>query len=164
MQKGDIVLVRNTGWLSTAIRYLTKGYYNHTGMFISSDEIIEATFKKVEINALSILIDMSVTNKCEFSVYRPINLTQEQIDIMVDFAEAQVGDKYDFVQLICIGLFILFHIGRKHQPLDARKAWICTELIGEAFLAAGIKLDDKIDPDALSPAEIANSKHLQRIL
>lgn len=163
IKRGDILVVRNIGWLSKAIRVLTKGYYNHVGVFISETELVEATFKEVAVSPLAKFVDMYNNRQCEFAIYRPKNATPDQIDMIVDFAEAQVGRKYDFAQLLSIGLFICFKVGRKHEPIDLRKYWICTELVGEAYESAGIRLDDKIDSDSLSATEITNSKHLERV-
>ena len=115
MQKADLLLVRNTGILSARIRALTHCYYNHVGIFVSENEVVEATFRGVYLSPLSKFDELVKKGEAEYCVLRYSGITEEQQNKVCEFVKSQVGHKYDILQLIWLGIYIIFGINRKHS-------------------------------------------------
>ncbi|RLI54441.1 MAG: hypothetical protein DRP09_13030 [Candidatus Thorarchaeota archaeon] len=162
-QRGDLLLVRNYSWVGGRIRQLTNSPYNHVGMFVTPRIVAEAKFSGVALTPLSKFIQSKQKGKLDFAVWRWKNVTPKQIEIMVDYVEQQVGCKYDFLQLLCLGVYIILGVPLTIEPIDLRHSWICSELVAEAADTAKIRLSDKIDPDNTAPGDIVKSGLLYRV-
>jgi uncharacterized protein YycO len=153
-QSGDILMVHNYGLLERAIRIITRSPYNHCGLFISENEIIEATYKGVIISPLSKFSNSTVKY---FDVYRVKGIDKVDITPVLDFAKKQVGAKYDKFQFMRMLLMYMFRISRKKRMPDEEGQWICSELVAESFEQAYILFSSKIKPDNIVPGDIPKS-------
>jgi len=163
-QSGDILMVHNNTWLGKAIRCITRSSFNHCGIFVSEDELVEATYKGVEQNNISKFDSLVTSNKCSYSVYRVKNITSEQIQTVVNFVKQEVGDKYEITQIIELFFVFVFHLPRNLNLIDDKKQWICSELVAEAFQDAGIKFFDKIRVDDMVPGDIPKSDIVEQVI
>jgi len=161
--KGDLILVKHRSLLGRLIRKITKSNFNHVGIFIDDDRVIEAKFSGVVVTPFATLQRAKRRDILDFEVYRIKNVKKEQIEIMVNFIGSQVGRKYDFVQFFSLGLMLLFHITRRVEPIDIRRRWICSELVAEGAYLAGIRFHENIDPDNITPEDIASSSLVERV-
>jgi uncharacterized protein YycO len=161
--RGDIILVKNYSFLGRQIRKVTGGNYNHVGMFISNNKLIEAMFSGVKITDITGYEIARAEGKLDFDIYRFKNISQHQIDTTTSFLLDQVGCKYDFLQLLSIFIFFVFHINRTIEPIDIRKAFICSELIAKALEIANIKISEEVDVDNITPFDIEYSEKLEKI-
>jgi uncharacterized protein YycO len=162
-KKGNILFTRNYDWNSNRIRKIIKCDYNHIGLFISENEIVEATFKGVVKSPLTKFTDKQAKKQLDFVVCQISDITEEQVNKACEFALNQVGKRYDFIQMLCIGLMTIFHINKKIEPIEFGKKWLCSELIGESFDNANFLFVENVDPDNVSPADILNSPFVSRI-
>jgi len=156
--KGTLILVRNKGIVSYLIRKLTNSYWNHVGIIENEDTVIESTFGRgVARTDLIDFLNDSKAKKLEFALYKIKDITEEQADTMVKFISQRVGHKYDFFQFISLFFMLILKITRRSEPMDYTSKWLCSELIAECAYQAGIKFHKNIDPDNITPGDIASS-------
>lgn len=164
MKKGDIILIRNYTWFGKRIRQVTKGEYNHIGMFVSDNKIVEATMAKgVVISNLSKFEILRKKGKVDFTIYQIKNITEEQRQGMTEFLLDKIGQRYDFFQLIALLFFFSFRINRKYETIDVKKRFICSELLAEAGDKVGIQFKQGVDKDNITPCDIEQSDIIERI-
>jgi len=165
MKKGDLLLVRHNSIIGKLIRAKTGGTYNHIGVFENSDTVIEA---KIIMGVSRTLMDVykkaKEKGKLDYAVYRFKNVSKKKIDGIVAYCAKEVGRKYDWPQLIVLGLYLILGIPRKYEPIDLRHRWLCSELVAEACYSVGIKFSNVIDPDNIAPADIEKSDIVERVL
>lgn len=162
---GDILFVHHRkGWLSALIRKVTKCEYNHVGLFVSSDEIVEATFRGVVKSPLSKFDDGVKNGILYYTVKRPRILNEKDLQVIIESALEQVGKGYDIPKLIGLAITFLLKLSRKTVVLaDLRDAWACSELVSECFFRAGYNLFEDVDYENITPADIYRSKLVEEI-
>jgi len=165
IKTGDILLVRHYSFIGKMIRKITDCEYNHVGVFVTPTQIVEATFGGVKLTDISDYEHRKRKRKLDYDIFtfkQP--LTYRQKEIIVNFCVDKIGEKYDFFQFISLFFFFLFHINRKDiDPIDCRHAFICSELVAEAFEKAGVTFNSNIDIDNVTPADIARSDIIRKI-
>ena len=161
IKAGNLIFVRDETFLSWIIRTITKSYYNHIAILISETEVLEALPNGVFITPLSSYEDREFSHKLEYRIFEVDGMTKEQVYKVIEFSKKEVGKKYDFLQLVSIYFFYLFGIPKKYEPIDVTEAWICSELVAEAFEYAGIKFSNDINSDNMTPKDILNSNLLK---
>lgn len=160
---GDIIMVGNRSWLGIAIRLITRSRWNHCGVFISSTEVIEATYKGVFQSNVSKFLDMAKNGHGCYNIYRVKTIDENQMNTVIKFVQNQLGAKYDNMQFARVLLMLLLKIPRKIQFHDPARKWLCSELVAEAFEAAGILFSNKIKPDNTIPGDISKSSIVEKI-
>jgi hypothetical protein len=147
LQRADILLSRGEGLVSDLIAKSDGGKYSH-GALWSGSHIIQATSAGITRTPLA----------GEHDVYRRIGLTSEGAEAVVAVADAEVGGRYAYGELVLLGL--LFMSGAKvrgawaSRMLDAlggptaknlrewldknsgSKVRVCTELVASCFYRA----------------------------
>lgn len=162
--RGSLILVRNKGFVGYLIRKVTNSYWNHVGIVEDDKTIIESTFKNGVVRTdLNDFINDSKAKKLEFALYRIKDISNEQIDTIVKFVSDRIGHKYDFFQFISLFFMFLLRVTRRIEPIDNTNKWLCSELIAEGAYQAGIKFQENIDPDNITPEDIASSDIVVRI-
>lgn len=162
--KGNLILVKNYRFFSNLIRKITKSEYNHIGLFVSDDTIVEALFGGVHTNSYSQFKKAKAKKKLDYAIYTIKDISDKQIEKMTNFALDKVGTKYDFIQFICIAFMFFFKITRRIEPIEEGRKWICSELMAESAYEAGIRFQDNVDPDNTTPGDIASSSIVERII
>lgn len=153
----DIVFTRSTHIVSRLIRFATtsKGetdsWASHVGLISSPGYIGEAQHSVMRPLIIEALMQDGVVERpfspsVEFSVARPINITQAQRDRILRKASSFIGDKYSkwAILVFLFGLESLF-----------AKRWggnwkICSPVVGRSFASAGLtfgKMAETLDPD-----------------
>ena len=163
IKSGDLILVHHRDFLGTLIRFFTKGYWNHIGLFKDSQIIIEARYVGVTETSFEDYISRSKLKKLQFSLYR-INTSIKNKKLMIKFMENEIGRKYDFLQVINLGLWLLFKINRNIEPIDLRHSWFCSELIAEAAYSINLRFSNNIDPDLIEPNDILHSPLVRKLV
>lgn len=160
----DILMVKNRGWISRLIRIITRGHYDHCAVFVNEYEIVEAIPAGVKLNNIQKYKDVELKGNSKYDIYRFPGLLLEKKEKIVEFLRKEIGTKYDEKQFIILWLRYIFHISRK-KPIERKqdKKWICSELLGEAFFSAGIRISDRVSPDTLVPADIARNKDIIKL-
>jgi len=163
----NIILVKSNNFIGKQIRKITDSKYNHIGIFIKENKIIESSFTKgVIITSFDKYKEQAKNNKLSFDIYKfkkPI--LEKEWSIARDYLLKQVGNKYDIMQVISLFIFFMLHINRKNvEPIDIEKAFICSELIGKACDKINIKFTEEVDLDNLTPKDIETSDIIEKII
>jgi len=161
--RGNLILVKHYNFMSWLIRKITKSEYNHIGLLVTDDVVIEAQFGGVTLTHLSEFKEKQNQGKLSYDVYRIKKITEIQKTSMIEAASRELGAKYDFAQFFSLGTMLLTKITRRIEPIDIRHRWICSELVAEAAYEAGIRFHENIDPDSTTPSDIANSPILEKV-
>ena len=159
MRKGDLIFVKNKGWLFDRVRKITESEFDHIAIFVSEDEIIEATPTRGVAR-----VNVGKYDQVTHSVCRIKDEHRGELNKMVSYCIDKIGRKYDLLQAISIYILIILGIKRTVNPLDIRNAFVCSELIGQAAEEAGVIFKDGVAIDRLTPADIYNSEKLVKIL
>jgi uncharacterized protein YycO len=162
-QIGDILMVRNKGPLSWIIRFITRSDWNHCGIFVSSNTIVEATFRGVFKSDIEKFTEKRNRFELFYEVFRVRNIKQTETSTAGAFALSKVGAKYDEVQLARMFLMYVLHIPRRIRIPDSDIKWICSELVAQAFEKAGIILNPRIRPDNMVPGDFTKSPMVEKV-
>lgn len=146
LEPGDIFLTRGCGFISKAIRYITRSVgekqtkVNHVGLVVQGGGIKTA----MGVEALSKVMRHTFWSqygppKKDFvAVYRATNLTSEQVKEIVVEAEKQVGKKYGYCMIVAHlldWLFLGVYFFRRMIP--GSKYPICSWVVANAFAKIG---------------------------
>ncbi len=152
LQAGDYVVVDTGtlfGWL---IRLFTRSKYDHAFIWNGDGTITEATIRGVRVDSPAQYAGhLAAANTGEA-------LTGAQRATIVATARGFAGDEYGFGDIAVIALRLLgFRWGWLRRIADDRDALICSELVCEAGLAAGLASWQCGEPDPayVTPADLA---------
>lgn len=146
LKPGDVFLTKGPGLFSRLIRFCSRSIgesrarVNHAGVVVK-----EGTLRTAEI-----VESVAVARRCRLwehygppakdavAVFRPLNLTPEQVAVIVATAERQVGKKYDMLKLAAHLLdWLLLGAYLFRRLADTGDYPICSWLVAHAFGEAG---------------------------
>ena len=145
---GDYFVVHTTGWAARLIQFGTRSKWNHAGIYIGDNKVIEARPNGVKIRDLSEYDNLPI-------IWSNEPLTEEQRSNLVKFAKSFENDGYGVGSIIalafkCLGLSIL----PENILAEKEKRVICSQLVEWSYSHIKIKLTNK--PHALvTPADLA---------
>jgi DNA-binding transcriptional ArsR family regulator len=160
LQPADIFLTRGKIWISRAIRFFTRRIgekrtkVNHVGLVVEGGSIQQA----VVVEALSRvrrhrLIDRYRDGKTDVAVYRPLNLTEEEVKVVVSKAEEYVGRKYGYFKIFLHFVDWLLQGAYVFRRLDRMDSYpICSWLVAHAYAKIGKHFG--VNPGAATPDDI----------
>ena len=152
LKKGDILACWDRSLISKVIRWVTKSGASHVAVVYDNAFVIESWWNGVRIVKLS-----NIIKRCNFYGLRYKNLSEEELDNIIGYLQNSYESKYDFIQLITVGLHKLFRLKIK----DNHKKYICSELAWEAYYSIGIEIAPQVDEkDDVVPGDLLNSKEL----
>lgn len=130
---GDALLVEGKQRFSKAIKYLTQSNWSHVALYVGDGRLIEAD---LEFGVR----ELSLEEYSEFHtrICRPKNLTQEDLNKLINFTRSKIGGKYD-IQLVTDLLKIVINPKSKmrnvlqHLGSSDPTEVICSSLIADAF-------------------------------
>jgi len=147
LRKGDVLLVEGSSHFSTAIKYLTQSTWSHAALCIK-DPISRDTGEKnddilleVDVSKGVQIINLSDYWNYHTRICRPVGLTNDEIDDVINFASKRNGSTYDLKNIFDLARYLIrtppvpTSMRRKMLSLgsgDPTKA-ICSSLIAEAF-------------------------------
>ena len=138
---GDVVLTRGNAWISRAIRFMertwgeSKSRVNHVGIIVEGGPLTRC----VLVEALSrvrrhrLWITYAYTGT-EVAIYRPINLTRDEVERVVSEAEKYVGRQYGYLKIAAHAIDRLLggvYLARRLANLDRYP--ICSWVVAQAF-------------------------------
>jgi uncharacterized protein YycO len=139
MAKVKLRFTKNSSVVSKLIRLFTWSEFSHVE-FVLNEGLLGAQVDGVKIRPFDYA-------KCEY-VYRYVDCTIPQYNLVIDYATKQIGKPYDFTGIINLAL---------HRNWREKDSWFCSELVAASFEAAGIYLirDDvtRITPQMLLECE-----------
>jgi hypothetical protein len=156
----DIVFTRSSGFLGRMIRFFTrrkgesKTITSHVGIITYGSDLWNSTIVEAQTHTNRHSMQEAYgSSDTELCIFRPKNLTNEQVEKIVAKAESYVGDDYGYLKLLayaadwCLGERNVF---RRLCRIDSRP--ICSYLVARSYEAAG--LDFGVDDYAASPDDI----------
>ncbi|MGB5444531.1 MAG: YiiX/YebB-like N1pC/P60 family cysteine hydrolase, partial [Psychromonas sp.] len=143
----DVLLVEGDSRFSTAIKYLSQSTWSHAALVISDiQNLAAAQMDEAKLLEADVLEGVRVLPLSEYwgahtRICRPIGLTAEEIDTVVDAAMSRIGHQYDLKNIFDLARYLIqtppapAHWRRRMLALgsgDPTRA-ICSSLIAEAF-------------------------------
>lgn len=145
-EAGDVFLTRGHSWLSKAIRFCTQAIgeprtkVNHVGVVVEGGDlescVVVEALRKVWKHRL--WKRYGPPKKDSVAIYRPVNLTQDEIAQVVASANKQVGKTYGYFKILAhlldwllLGVYVFRRIARNGEYP------ICSWLVAHAFAKAG---------------------------
>lgn len=136
--RGQFVVVHTTGWEGEVIRWGTKSEWNHAAILTGGNngwEIIEAQPGKEGVRR---------SNLHKYHTYEisDLPLTEIQKERVVAAAEAQLGDRYNWLDIASLAVYsrgLGLLPGVKHR-LDSSKSRICSQVVAVAETVGGYAL------------------------
>lgn len=136
LQEGDVLLVEGTSRFSSAVKYLTQSSWSHAALYIGYGQLVEADvefgIRKIPVSSYSHL---------HTRICRPVGLTDEEIERVIEFATQRIGHQYDLKNIFDLARYLI-----RTPPVPSR--WrrrmitlgsgdptraICSSLIAQAF-------------------------------
>lgn len=160
LEPGDVMLTRSrglVGWaIATFTRHIGESRTNatHAGVVVAGGPIEEA----VIVEALSKvkrhpLWDRYGDGSMEVAVFRPLNLTEEQIAKVVAKAESYVGRRYGHLKILAHWADWLLQGAYVFRRLTHDDRYpICSWVVAHAFGTAGRHFG--VEPGAATPDDI----------
>jgi hypothetical protein len=149
---GDLLLVRDTDFISRSIERITHSPYSHVAIFTSPDALVESTgFRKVGYQDPGRYAGKADLFRCE-------QLTDVQRVRIAESVKSHLGQHYDYFLLILE--WIRYTLG-VILPWYEHDVVICSTLVADGYRDAGI---DPC-PNILypSPADLALSKVFRKL-
>lgn len=149
LRPGDVLLVEGTSRISLAIKYLTQSTWSHAALYVGdrlvgkrsgapAGALIEADLQRGVVAVPVAKYAIYNTRIC-----RPVGLTPEDLDAVIDYMVGSLGKQYDLRNLFDLARYLL-----PQPPVPAR--WrrrllalgsgdptrgICSTLLAQAFQA-----------------------------
>ncbi|MEX0962754.1 MAG: YiiX/YebB-like N1pC/P60 family cysteine hydrolase [Pseudohongiellaceae bacterium] len=143
LEKGDIVLVDGNTRISTAIKYLTQSTWSHACLYVGEKGEDSAQLNLIEADLKNGVHLISLDRYANFNlrICRPVNLSAQEKEQLVDFAQQRIGHLYDLKNVIDL---IRYVIQKPAVPNRYRRSLIslgsgeptkaiCSTLIAESF-------------------------------
>lgn len=156
-REGDILLVRSSGWVGSAIRRLTRNRregetrVNHAGIFSAPNEVVEAL--TTGVRSAHVLDVFAGYADDEVAVYRARDLSDHQRRVMASYAKSYVGRPYGYLKIAthaldwCLGGAYIF---RRLTQADSLP--ICSWVVARCYGLLG--LDFGVPAGAASPDDV----------
>lgn len=172
IKPGDILLVEGNVRFSVAIKYLTQSTWSHAALYIgdSANQVSKDGYKcdLLEADLIDgiIAIPLETYSKFHTRICRPINLSEEDREKVINFALSKLGNKYDLKNVIDLIRYLLptppvpprwrrqlIALG-SGEPTKA----ICSTLIAQAFQS----IHYPILPDIIKGPQPAQNLKLEK--
>jgi hypothetical protein len=153
LQPFDLLFVYGRTAIGRVISRVTRSPYSHVAVVLDRRHIAETDWRK------PLRIEHNNYRETDYDVYRyHAGLTDEQKKVMEEFIDSMLGTKYDLLQTVTNGLFILTGFPIRDTP-DRMN---CSETVDRMFAAAGINLVSGA-PGKVTPGELARSEKLMKV-
>jgi uncharacterized protein YycO len=171
LNKADIIVSTTTARVSSLIRWATDAPVSHASIYTGNNTVIEAVGSGVVETPLEDIINDPETSLA-VAFRHPATEPLGWQDRAVNYAGAQLGRKYDFLNVVRQPDFrnaaencnVLFDSDRARRicratvgPVDllrgADSSFFCSELVARAYEQAGVPLVGNMPAQAVSPAD-----------
>jgi hypothetical protein len=163
LRKGDVLLIEGTSRFAAAIRYITQSTWSHAALCIGAGEasamydgpllLIEA-----DINDGVRAIPLDGYVRLHTRICRPVGLSAAEIDALVAYATARLGNQYDLRNIVDLARYLIHPPpvpDRYRRRLLAFASGEPTRAICSSLIAAAF---ESIHYPVLPDIEIARSK------
>lgn len=146
--QGDFGVTRTGGPVAWIIRRLTRSSVNHAFICIGSGQLVEADPVGVSLN---------VTDRYPKAVWSSVELTDNQRAAIDHYAIAHLGAQYNTVDILALGAALAFGWRAPawvHRRLASNGRYICSQLVVDAYRAAGVDLAPGRDSVDVTPGDL----------
>ncbi|BCL75493.1 hypothetical protein JHS3_12290 [Jeongeupia sp. HS-3] len=169
---GDILLTAGNGLTSAGIRLITMAPVSHAALYLGDGDVAEAVGSGVRVRKIGELLD----HEAVVVAFRHPAFQPEQGVLVRDFADRNVGSRYDYVGVM---LHAPFSLQRRVcelplLPTPVREGclrgiatiqlgngnderFFCSQFVLEAYKHIGLPMTDA-DPRWISPADILHMR------
>ena len=167
LQQADVILTTGKGFVSEAIKISTASDVSHAMLYVGDDDIIHAEERGVVQDALETVIAYAT----KAQVYRHKAVTPAQQDLIISYAHAQKGKKFDYEEMfgaanpfapsssvspVVVGGSVAV-MKAYNQISGDREEFFCSELVVAAYQHAGLRMGLlNWNPSTYSPGDISN--------
>ena len=143
LQTGDVVLVEGDNRISIAIKYLTQSSWSHSCLYVGKpgEAPTIGNLLEADLRAGVRLVSLHHYSRHNLRICRPVGLSEEEKQRVVEFATAKLGHKYDLRNVFDL---VRYLIQKPAVPSRYRRAMlglgsgeatkvICSTLIAETF-------------------------------
>ncbi len=173
LEPADILLARRRSFISRAIRFFTQSFgearseVSHAGLVVEGGMIEQAKIVEAagRVAKRHLLPRYGKRSHTDVAFYRPLNLTQQQRDIIVGAAEEYVGRDYSYFKIILHLLDWVLQGAYFFRRLGGIDDYpICSWLVAKSYAKAGKTFG--VAPGAASPDDIWDfvTRHPHRYL
>jgi hypothetical protein len=153
LQPFDLLFCFGRTWIGRVISRVTRSPYSHVVIVLDEWLIAETDWRMpLQVHPINY-------RPTDYDLYRyQGSFTVQQKEAMKQFIMSSLGTRYDLLQTVTNGLFILTGFPIR----DAPDRMNCSETVDRMFAAAGIDLV----PGALgkvSPADLSRSEKLMKV-
>jgi len=144
LKRGDVILTKNKGVVSAAIRCFTWSRFSHAAIYVGSTTV-EATLKGVFTkNPQRMIFD----NAFDVAVYRSKKkLGESEIDKICSYAQAQVGSLYALNEAITMRARLMLR-------LSGTKKQFCSRLVANSYAYIGYDFINLPNPEYCTPKKL----------
>ncbi|MFW2366554.1 MAG: YiiX/YebB-like N1pC/P60 family cysteine hydrolase [Desulforhopalus sp.] len=113
LQPGDVLLVDGNSIISTAIKYLTQSSWSHAALYVgdvlplSVDNEEQSLLVEADINEGVRAVGLSQYNSLHTRICRPVGLSRQEIDRVVNYVVQRLGFQYDLQNIIDLARYLL---------------------------------------------------------
>jgi len=160
LRSGDVLLTRSRGLVGWAIATFTRHVgesrtkVTHTGIVVVGgpprDVVVVEALSKVKRHRLW---ERYADSGKDVAVFRPLNLSDDQIAMVVAKAESYVGRRYGYLKILAHWADWLLQGAYVFRRLTKEDRYpICSWLVAHSFAAAGKHFG--VEPGAATPDDI----------
>lgn len=140
LQPCDLLLVEGNSQISTAIKYLTQSTWSHVCLFVGEDDGQGALLEADLVHGVC-RVPLSKYDGYNVRICRPVNVTDDDKQALIDFALERIGHKYDSKNIFDLMRYLIATPpvpSRYRRSLiafgsgDPTKA-ICSTLVAQSF-------------------------------
>jgi hypothetical protein len=179
LQPGDILLIEGNTRLSAVIKFLTQSTWSHATLFVGDGAKLNESGGEhtvlLEANAEHgiLLVPLSKYARFNIRICRPVGLSSDECQEVIDYALARVGTQYDIRQIFDLARYLFPYppvpvfLRRRLLAIgsgDPTKA-ICSTLIAESFASIHYPiLPESVDGTSygVAPFVESESDHIRR--
>lgn len=113
LRPGDVLLVDGDSSISTAIKYLTQSSWSHAALYVgdvlppSTDNDEQPLLVEADINDGVRAVGLSLYSPLHTRICRPVGLSRQEIDRVVDYVVQRLGARYDLQNIIDLARYLL---------------------------------------------------------
>jgi len=113
LQPGDVLLVEGNLRISVAIKYLTQSTWSHSAMYIGgvldqkNQQGEELNLIEADLSQGVIAVPLSKYSEFNTRICRPVNLSADDQQMLVDFMRDSLGNEYDLKNVIDLMRYLL---------------------------------------------------------
>lgn len=140
LQPCDLLLVEGNSQISTAIKYLTQSTWSHVCLFVGEEDGQGSLLEADLVHGVC-RVPLSKYDGYNVRICRPVNLTDEDQQALIDFALERIGHQYDSKNIFDLMRYLIATPpvpSRYRRSLiafgsgDPTKA-ICSTLVAQSF-------------------------------